>query len=207
MTVRAWLGSAMLGAAIFAAAPCLAQGEDSGEAGNGPGRSRAEAPPAMLEAWARGDYGRALAGAEAALAVCTPPAARPDFCLDLVLSASSLSFWAGDAVRAEAHGRRALAIATASLGEDHRDTARSYNNLGAALRGQGRLPEAESLQRRALEISLRTAGENDRATASYYHNLGSLAADRGRAAEAESLIGAVRSSRLQAKPIHRPRGA
>ena len=48
--------------------------------------------------------------------------------------------------------RRALAIRLKALGEDHPNTATSYNNLAATLSAQGKYAEAEAMYRRALAI-------------------------------------------------------
>ena len=48
--------------------------------------------------------------------------------------------------------RRALAIMLKALGEDHPDTATSYNNLALTLYAQGKYAEAEAMHRRALAI-------------------------------------------------------
>jgi CHAT domain-containing protein/tetratricopeptide repeat protein len=55
--------------------------------------------------------------------------------------------------------RRALAIVLKALGEDHPDTALSYNNLAATLHAQGKYAEAEAMHRRALAIRLKALGE------------------------------------------------
>jgi hypothetical protein len=48
--------------------------------------------------------------------------------------------------------RRALAIEVASLGTDHPDVARVFNNLAQLLVDTGRLAEAEPLMRRVVAI-------------------------------------------------------
>ena len=67
--------------------------------------------------------------------------------------------------------RRALAIGLKALGEDHPDTAASYDNLAATLGDQGKYAEAEAMHRRALAICLKALGEGHPDTARSYSNL------------------------------------
>ena len=67
--------------------------------------------------------------------------------------------------------RRALAIQLKVLGEDHPDTAASYNNLAVTLRAQGKYAEAEAMHRHALAILLKALGEDHPDTATSYNNL------------------------------------
>ena len=60
---------------------------------------------------------------------------------------------------------RALAIHQKVLGEDHRDTARSYNNLAGNLNDQCKYAEAEPLFRKALAIHQKVLGEEHPDTA------------------------------------------
>ena len=52
-----------------------------------------------------------------------------------------------------------------ALGEDHPDTATSYNNLAVNLHAQGKYAEAEPLYRKALAIRLKVLGEDHPDTA------------------------------------------
>ena len=61
--------------------------------------------------------------------------------------------------------RRALAIRLKALGEDHPDTATSYNNLAVTLRAQGKYAEAEAMHRQSLAIRLKALGEDNPDTA------------------------------------------
>jgi tetratricopeptide (TPR) repeat protein len=74
------------------------------------------------------------------------------------------------------------------LGEDHPDTAASYNNLAYNLQDQGRYTAAEPLYRKALAIKLKTAGEGHPDTATSYNNLASILRDQGKHIAAEPLF-------------------
>ena len=74
-----------------------------------------------------------------------------------------------------------------NLGEDHPDTATSYNNLASNLNAQGRYDEAEPLYRKALEIHTQVLGEDHPDTATSYNNVAYNLDDQGRYDEAEPL--------------------
>src|SRR5262249_39956673 len=73
--------------------------------------------------------------------------------------------------QAEAKLREALAIWQKVLGEQHPETATSYNNLAACLYAQGKHAEALRLQQKALDINLKALGEQHPATAHSYNNV------------------------------------
>ena len=77
----------------------------------------------------------------------------------------------GKYAEAEPLYRNALAIRRRVLGEDHPDTATSYNNLALPPRGQGKYAEAEPLYRKALAIRRGVLGEDHPDTAPSYNNL------------------------------------
>ncbi|PUB72155.1 MAG: hypothetical protein DBP03_18505 [gamma proteobacterium symbiont of Ctena orbiculata] len=83
--------------------------------------------------------------------------------------------------------RKTLEINQRVLGEDHPDTAASYNNLAYNLKTQGRYEEAEPLYRNALEICQRVLGEDHPDTATSYNNLAYNLHAQGRYEEAEPL--------------------
>ncbi len=74
------------------------------------------------------------------------------------------------------------------LGEEHPDTAKSYNNLAFNLNSQGKAAEATPLYQKALEIRRKVLGEEHPATADSYNNLGVNLLDQGKAAEATPLF-------------------
>jgi tetratricopeptide (TPR) repeat protein len=74
------------------------------------------------------------------------------------------------------------------LGEDHPDTAQSYNNLATNLDAQGRHAEALPLYQRALDIGRKAVGEDHPETARAYNNLAANLRAQGRHAEAQPLL-------------------
>ena len=68
----------------------------------------------------------------------------------------------GESVRLQ---RMVLEVYRRWLGEDHRRTARAYNNLTSDLHRQGQYAEAEGLHRKVLAIRLKTLGEDHPETA------------------------------------------
>jgi CHAT domain-containing protein len=88
---------------------------------------------------------------------------------------------------AEQVDRRALKIRRDLLGEAHRDTAVSYNNLADDLRGQRQYAAAENLDRQALAIFIRLLGEQHPDTASSCFNLAADLHQQGKYAAAEQL--------------------
>src|SRR5262249_50216544 len=65
----------------------------------------------------------------------------------------------GKYVQAQPLYDKALAIRRRVLGEEHPDTAASYNDLARNLQAQGNLAEAESDFQRALQIRRKVLGE------------------------------------------------
>jgi tetratricopeptide (TPR) repeat protein len=57
------------------------------------------------------------------------------------------------------------------LGEDHPDTATSYNNVAFILNAQGKYAEAGPLFQKALDIRRQVLGENHPDTANSYNNV------------------------------------
>jgi serine/threonine protein kinase len=108
----------------------------------------------------------------------------------------------GEGAGEELH-RETLARRRRCLGEDHPDTAGSWNCIGVVCERTGRLDEAESLYAKALEISRTASGLHHPATLTYVANLARVHQALGRDAEAEELlIGAIPMSRIGA---HNPR--
>jgi CHAT domain-containing protein/tetratricopeptide (TPR) repeat protein len=80
---------------------------------------------------------------------------------------------------------KVLAIRRKVLGEDHPDTAQSYDNLATSQQSQGQYPEAEEGFRKALAISSRALGAEHPLTAQCYNNLAMSQQYQGRYAQAE----------------------
>ncbi|MGQ0629267.1 MAG: tetratricopeptide repeat protein, partial [Phycisphaerales bacterium] len=79
----------------------------------------------------------------------------------------------------------ALATRRRVLGEEHKDTITSINNMGVLLQAQGKLAEAETCLREALERSRRLLGESHPNTLDSVNNMGALLQSQGKYAEAE----------------------
>ena len=102
--------------------------------------------------------------------------------------------------------RRALAIRLKALGEEHPDTATSYNNLAETLRAQGKYAEAEAMHRRALAIYLKALGEGHPDTAASYSNLAESSRTAGQARRGPADL-AARPRRATSRPgSSAPRG-
>lgn len=84
--------------------------------------------------------------------------------------------------------REAAATLEAALGEEHRATLRTLNNLAVSLRQVGREAEAEEVLRRILEIRMRRAGIWDREVASTMQNLAAVLRGQGEMDEALELL-------------------
>ncbi|MGH7171331.1 MAG: CHAT domain-containing protein, partial [Gemmataceae bacterium] len=88
---------------------------------------------------------------------------------------------------AEEINRKALDIFRKVRGEEHLDTAISYNNLASNLHAQGRYVEAEAGYHKALAIKRKVLGEEHFSTALSYNNVAYNLAGQGKHAEAEQL--------------------
>jgi tetratricopeptide (TPR) repeat protein len=93
----------------------------------------------------------------------------------------------GDLAGAEPLFRSALALAEATLGPNHQDTAGSLNNLAGLLESKGDYAAAEPLYRRALAIAERSLGPGDPRVATSLDNLAGLLAAKGDYTGAEPL--------------------
>jgi CHAT domain-containing protein/Tfp pilus assembly protein PilF len=94
----------------------------------------------------------------------------------------------GKHAEAEPLDRTALAIFRKVLGEEHPDTALSYNNVAYNLNAQGKHAEAEPLFRTALAIRRKVRGEEHPDTALFYNNVAMNLHAQGKYAEAEPLL-------------------
>jgi tetratricopeptide (TPR) repeat protein len=83
--------------------------------------------------------------------------------------------------------QKALAIYRQALGEEHPDTARSYNNVAANLDAQGKHAEAGPLFHQALAIRRQALGEEHPLTALSYNNVAFNLHAQGKYAEAGPL--------------------
>ena len=79
---------------------------------------------------------------------------------------------------------RALATRRRLLGEEHADTATSYNNLAGSVGAQGKYAEAEASYRKALGTRQKLLGEEHPNTATSCNNLANNLEAQGRYAEA-----------------------
>lgn len=82
-----------------------------------------------------------------------------------------------------------LEIRKRVLGEEHPDTAASYNNLASVYASQGEYEKAEGLYGKALGICERVPGEEHPDTATSYNNLAYVHARQGEYGKAEGLYG------------------
>ncbi len=83
--------------------------------------------------------------------------------------------------------RTTLAIFRRALGEDHPDTAQTYDNLAGNLDSQVRYSEARPLYERALAIMRKVLGENHPDTARVYNNSAANLDELARYGEAQPL--------------------
>jgi tetratricopeptide (TPR) repeat protein len=77
-----------------------------------------------------------------------------------------------------------LAICRKVLGEEHSDTAASYNNVAFNLNAQGKYAEADEWYRKALAIQRKVLGEEHPSTATSYNNVAFNLNAQGKYAEA-----------------------
>ena len=90
-----------------------------------------------------------------------------------------------------------MAIRLKVLGEDHPDTAKSYNNLAVNLNAQGKYGAAEPLYQKALAIWLKVLGEDHPYTAASYNNLAVNLNAQGKYGAAEPLYQKALAIRLK----------
>ncbi len=106
----------------------------------------------------------------------------------------------GKAAEAEPFFGKALKIFRKVLGEEHPDTATSYNNVAHFLHAQGKAAEAEPLYRKALAIRRKALGEEHPDTLTSYNNVAYTLHAQGKTTEAAEFLvramAAFESSRL-----------
>jgi tetratricopeptide (TPR) repeat protein len=83
----------------------------------------------------------------------------------------------GSAKNASIYFQEALEIRKRALGEDHSDTATSYNNMGMSLSDLDQHEKALEYFQKALEIRKRVLGEDHPDTATSYNNMGMSLSD------------------------------
>jgi CHAT domain-containing protein/tetratricopeptide (TPR) repeat protein len=92
---------------------------------------------------------------------------------------------------------KVLALNRKVLGEEHPDTAASYNNLAVNLHAQGKYAEAGPLYRRALAIRSEVLGEEHPATAASCNNVAMNLNAQGQYAQAQPLYEKALAMRRQ----------
>jgi hypothetical protein len=88
---------------------------------------------------------------------------------------------------AQALMERVLTIRRKALGEEHPETAQSYDDMGNNLISLGRNAEAEAVTRKGLAIRRRLLGDDHLDTSSSYYGLATCLNNQDRYAEAEVL--------------------
>jgi len=73
------------------------------------------------------------------------------------------------------------------LGEDHEETAPTYNDLGCAFCEQGELEEAMDMCQKALDIQLKILGEEHEDAAHMFHSISEVHYKQGNLGEAAEL--------------------
>jgi tetratricopeptide (TPR) repeat protein len=111
----------------------------------------------------------------------------------------------GQFAQADLMCREALAIRRKALGEEHPDTAASYNNVAACLESLGKPAEALPLFNKALQTIHKALGEEHPDTARSYNNVAGCLAGLGQRDEAlrhlrHALLGIDVSRRNAASP-------
>ncbi len=96
----------------------------------------------------------------------------------------NLAYQAGDHAEAERHYRRALELRRATLGPDHIDVAASLANVGNALLGLDRNPEALAIAREVLALREATLGHDHVDVAASLNNLAVIDKNAGRYGDA-----------------------
>ncbi len=156
------------------------------------GRVSAEGAASLLDLstvlYDEGKYDEALVPANEAVLFARMRGAGPEVLSRALGAVEVLHLVRGDYALAEQEAREALAMSIEAHGEVHPDTAALVNDLGDAIRKQGRLKEAEPLYRRALALR-RTLYTGDNADiAQTLNHLGRLLHQQGKPAEAEPIL-------------------
>ncbi len=107
--------------------------------------------------------------------------------VDIIATLAYLLQYIAEYGKARELYRKALEISERVLGEEHPDTAASYNNLAGVHARQGEYGKAERLYEKAIEIRERVLGEEHPDTAASYNNLAYVYASQGEYGKAERL--------------------
>ena len=94
----------------------------------------------------------------------------------------------GAFAEAEPHARRAVEICGNVLGNEHPQSLRAKQGLGAVFAGAGRFVEAEALHRETVEMQIRILGEDHPDTVGSMNELVIAYCGQGRFEDAEPLI-------------------
>ena len=123
----------------------------------------------------RGQYRQAYEWVKRALDLYRNRAVHDEQLLGNLLNDCSTSLAASGGGLAESHGLglEALELRRRSLGEEHPDTATSWNNVGSTYGEMGQQPTALEYKEKALAIRRRVLGEEHPDTASSWNNVGS----------------------------------
>ncbi len=141
----------------------------------------------VIDAYEAGDFARSLVLVSKELHMCQAANPQADECLDLLFGGMNMAYKTQEFTRAEKLARAAVEIAIVVFGEQHADTAKSYNTLAFYLNVQGHYDEAEPLFRKALDIREAMLGEQHANTSMSYNNLASNLNKQGHFDEAEAL--------------------
>ena len=106
---------------------------------------------------------------------------------NIINQLAKLYFEIGDYNNAKEYYLKELKTNEKLLGEEHPDTATSYNNLAELYRSMGAYEKAEPLHLKALKISEKLLGEEHPDTAASYNNLAGLYRSMGAYEKAEPL--------------------
>jgi tetratricopeptide (TPR) repeat protein len=105
---------------------------------------------------------------------------------------------------AEKADRQALGIKRKVLGEEHPDTAASYNNLAGNLNAQAKYAQAQPLYEKALAIRRQALGDGHPDTAQSYNNVAFNLKAQGKYAQAQPLYEKALAIRRQALGENHP---
>ncbi len=118
--------------------------------------------------------------------------------------ANLVSDWHADYSRGEAMYRSLIPDERRVLGESHRTTLASTNNLAELLSREGKFAEAEALYRTLIDTKRRALGPDHPSTLISVNNLGGVLRDEGKFADAESIVKSAVEARVRTVGPHHP---